>query len=76
MRFGILEYLQDLDFRIVTQFVIVKKMYFTFGWPRILRVPEADPPSPVSQVLANRDKIIFAILTHSSLSIWTSRVSP
>lgn len=50
-------------------------MYFSFGWPRILRVPEADPPSPVSQVVANRDKIIFAVLTHSSLSIWTSRVS-
>jgi hypothetical protein len=48
-------------------------MYFTFGWPKILRVPESDPPSPVVQVAANRDKIIFALLTHSSLSIWTSK---
>ncbi|CAG7829924.1 unnamed protein product [Allacma fusca] len=48
-------------------------MYFTYGWPKILRVPEADPPSPVSKVLANRDRIIFAIITHSTLSIWTSK---
>ena len=50
-------------------------MYFAYGWPKILRVPEADPPSPVSQVLANRDRIIFAVITHSTLSIWTSKVS-
>lgn len=50
-------------------------MYFTFGWPKILRVPESDPASHVAQIVANRDKIFFAVLTHSSLSVWTSKVS-
>ncbi|ODN03670.1 Guanine nucleotide exchange factor subunit Rich [Orchesella cincta] len=48
-------------------------MYFTFGWPKILRVPEADPVSPVAKIVANRDKIFFAVLTHTSLSVWTSK---
>jgi len=52
----------------------ISEMYFSYGWPKILRVPEADPPSQVTYVAANRDKIIFAILTGSTLSIWTSKV--
>jgi len=48
-------------------------MYFTFGWPKILRVPEADPVSPVSRIVANRDKIFFAVVTSASVSVWTSK---
>ncbi|XP_047001163.1 guanine nucleotide exchange factor subunit Rich [Schistocerca americana] len=44
-------------------------MYFPIGWPRILNVPRCGP-CRIRQVVCNRDKILFAILTDDSLSVW------
>ncbi|XP_067001739.2 guanine nucleotide exchange factor subunit Rich [Anabrus simplex] len=44
-------------------------MYFPIGWPRELNIPQAYS-CDIRQVVCNRDKILFAILTDDSLSIW------
>lgn len=44
-------------------------MYFPIGWPRVLSFPQQGQCS-IRQVICNRDKILFAILTDDSLSIW------
>lgn len=49
-------------------------MYFPVGWPKVLSVPELGD-SIIKQVICNRDKILFAILTDDSLSIWFCKVN-
>jgi hypothetical protein len=49
-------------------------MYFPVGWPRVLNVPQLGQCS-VRQVVCNRDKILFAILTDDCLSVWFCKVS-
>ncbi|KAG8239913.1 hypothetical protein J437_LFUL014959, partial [Ladona fulva] len=44
-------------------------MYFPIGWPKVLRVPQLGLCS-IRQVVCNRDKLLLAILTDDSLSIW------
>ncbi|XP_026289117.1 guanine nucleotide exchange factor subunit Rich isoform X1 [Frankliniella occidentalis] len=44
-------------------------MYFPIGWPRVLSFPQHGQCS-IRQVICNRDKILFAILTDDTLSIW------
>lgn len=48
-------------------------MYFPIGWPRVLKNPEAGQ-SVLKQIVHNRDKILFAILTSDSLSVWFCKV--
>ena len=52
-------------------------MYYPVGWPRLLRLPprpeDAEDPEIV-QVVANRDKILTAILTENALQIWYIKV--
>ncbi|XP_014479745.1 PREDICTED: guanine nucleotide exchange factor subunit Rich [Dinoponera quadriceps] len=42
-------------------------MFFPVGWPRVLNASE---PNKINAVVCNRDKILFAILTTDSLTIW------
>ncbi|KAJ9595098.1 hypothetical protein L9F63_013624, partial [Diploptera punctata] len=44
-------------------------MYFPVGWPKVLQIPQLGHSS-IRQVVCNRDKILFAILTDDCLSIW------
>ncbi|XP_069682235.1 guanine nucleotide exchange factor subunit Rich isoform X2 [Periplaneta americana] len=44
-------------------------MYFPVGWPKVLNIPQLGHGS-IRQVVCNRDKILFAILTDDCLSIW------
>ncbi|XP_071454876.1 guanine nucleotide exchange factor subunit Rich [Hetaerina americana] len=44
-------------------------MYFPIGWPKVLSVPQLGLCS-IRQVVCNRDKLLLAILTDDSLSIW------
>lgn len=48
-------------------------MYFPIGWPRLLKAPEIGQ-SDLKQVVCNRDKLLFAILTSDSLSVWFCKV--
>ncbi|XP_059485791.1 guanine nucleotide exchange factor subunit Rich [Neocloeon triangulifer] len=43
-------------------------MYYPVGWPRVLKLPRA--LAAVRQVVNNRDKLLYAVLTDDSLSIW------
>jgi hypothetical protein len=49
-------------------------MYFPVGWPRVLNIPQLGQCS-IRQVVCNRDKILFAILTDDCLSVWFCKVS-
>lgn len=49
-------------------------MYFAIGWPKILNIPELGDNSIIKQVICNRDKTLFAILTNDTLSIWYCKV--
>lgn len=49
-------------------------MYFAIGWPKILNIPELGD-SVIKQVICNRDKTLFAILTDDALSIWYCKVN-
>ncbi|XP_017891417.1 guanine nucleotide exchange factor subunit Rich isoform X3 [Ceratina calcarata] len=42
-------------------------MFFPIGWPRVLNTAE---PENVTAVVCNRDKILFAVLTTDTLTIW------
>ncbi|XP_046389380.1 guanine nucleotide exchange factor subunit Rich [Ischnura elegans] len=44
-------------------------MYFPIGWPKVINVPQLGLSS-IRQVVCNRDKLLLAILTDDSLSIW------
>ncbi|XP_063238684.1 guanine nucleotide exchange factor subunit Rich [Bacillus rossius redtenbacheri] len=44
-------------------------MYFPIGWPKVLSIPQSHKCS-FRQVICNRDKILFAILTDNCLSVW------
>ncbi|PNF21795.1 Guanine nucleotide exchange factor subunit Rich [Cryptotermes secundus] len=44
-------------------------MYFPVGWPKVLNIPQLGHCS-IRQVICNRDKILFAILTDDCLSVW------
>ncbi|XP_018917373.1 guanine nucleotide exchange factor subunit Rich isoform X2 [Bemisia tabaci] len=45
-------------------------MYFPFGWPNVLDIPQLANNVSVRQIICNRDKVLFAILTDDSLIIW------
>lgn len=49
-------------------------MYFPIGWPKVIKIPDLGQ-SKLKQIVCNRDKILFAILTDDSLSIWFCKVS-
>lgn len=49
-------------------------MYFPIGWPKVLNTPELGQNS-IKQITSNRDRILFAILTDDSLSIWFCKVN-
>ncbi|XP_066582694.1 guanine nucleotide exchange factor subunit Rich-like isoform X2 [Prorops nasuta] len=42
-------------------------MFFPIGWPRVLNAME---PEKINAIVCNRDKMLFAILTTNSLTIW------
>ncbi|PSN48149.1 hypothetical protein C0J52_08719 [Blattella germanica] len=44
-------------------------MYFPVGWPKVLNIPDLYN-CKLRQVVCNRDKILFAILTDDCLYIW------
>ncbi|XP_017769219.1 PREDICTED: guanine nucleotide exchange factor subunit Rich [Nicrophorus vespilloides] len=44
-------------------------MYFPIGWPKVLQIPDLGG-THIKQVTSNRDRILFAILTDDTLSIW------
>lgn len=50
-------------------------MYFAIGWPKILNIPELGDNSIIKQVICNRDKTLFAILTDDTLSVWYCKVN-
>ena len=47
-------------------------MYFPIGWPRELRFQ--DDGSPLVAISANIDRLLFAVLSQSTLSIWYCQV--
>lgn len=48
---------------------INSKMYFPIGWPKVLKT--LDPNSKViKQIVANRDKVLFAALSEDCLMVW------
>jgi len=47
-------------------------MYYCIGWPRISRLPQKDPGTPV-KVSCNRDRILVAVLTTDSVIIWYNK---
>lgn len=49
-------------------------MYFPIGWPKVLKIPELGN-SNIKQVTCNLDKILFAVLTEDTLTIWFCKVS-
>lgn len=48
-------------------------MYFPIGWPKILRTPELTDEN-IIQVVCNRDKILFVVLTDDTISVWFTKV--
>lgn len=49
-------------------------MYFPIGWPKTLDAFGSNG-NPFVQVVCNRDKILFAVLTEDTLVIWFCKVS-
>ena len=49
-------------------------MYFPVGWPKHLDVPSVKSEA-VQEVLASRDRSLFAVVTSQSLHIWQCKVS-
>ncbi|XP_065331674.1 guanine nucleotide exchange factor subunit Rich isoform X2 [Cloeon dipterum] len=43
-------------------------MYYPVGWPRVLKLPRR--LLSIRQVVNNRDKLLYAVLSDDSLSIW------
>lgn len=48
-------------------------MYFPVGWPKKLRIPEV-VDNNIIQVVCNRDKILFVVLTDDTISVWFTKV--
>ena len=51
-------------------------MYFPVGWPKQLNA--AQPTGdlrPLVHISSNQDRLLFAVLTHSSISVWYCKVS-
>lgn len=46
-------------------------MFFPIGWPRVLNTID---PEKITAVVCNRDKILFAVLTTDTLTIWYCKV--
>lgn len=49
-------------------------MYFPIGWPKVVNIPHLGQ-AKLRQIVCNRDKILFAILSDDSLAIWFCKVS-
>jgi len=47
-------------------------MYFPVGWPKVLA--SAHAAGTLVQVICNRDKILFAVLSNNQLEIWFCKV--
>ncbi|XP_075216315.1 guanine nucleotide exchange factor subunit Rich [Lycorma delicatula] len=45
-------------------------MYFPVGWPKVLDIPNQNASCSIHQVVCNRDKLLFAILSDDTLSIY------
>lgn len=45
-------------------------MYFPIGWPKVLNLPELKDSPRIKQVKCNRDRILLAIITTDTISIW------
>lgn len=50
-----------------------KKMYFAVGWPKLLQVVHRD--SHLVHISANCDRMLFVVLTQSTIGIWFCKVS-
>lgn len=48
-------------------------MYFPVGWPKVLNISNTLNCS-IRQLVCNRDKILFAVLTDDSLLIYYCKV--
>ncbi|XP_033737683.1 RAB6A-GEF complex partner protein 1-like [Pecten maximus] len=44
-------------------------MYFPIGWPKYLKETQRDSP-PLQYVISNCDRMLFAVLSEDTLSIW------
>lgn len=49
-------------------------MYFPIGWPKVLNIQNRKNCS-IRQLICNRDKILFAVLTDDTLLIYYCKVS-
>lgn len=49
-------------------------MYFPIGWPKVVKIPDLGQ-AKLRQIVCNRDKILFAILSDDSLAIWFCKVN-
>ncbi|KAI5708804.1 hypothetical protein M8J76_003642 [Diaphorina citri] len=49
-------------------------MYFPIGWPKVLNIPKCkqrqNEPNIFESIVCNRDRVLFAILSNHTLSIW------
>lgn len=45
-------------------------MYFPIGWPKVLNLSELKDSLHIKQVKCNRDRILLAIITTDTISIW------
>lgn len=48
-------------------------MYFPVGWPKVVNIPDLGQ-AKLRQIVCNRDKILFAVLSDDSLAIWFCKV--
>ncbi|XP_037067862.1 LOW QUALITY PROTEIN: guanine nucleotide exchange factor subunit Rich-like [Pollicipes pollicipes] len=48
-------------------------MYFPIGWPKILNSRIDDGQEKLRKILCNRDRILFAVLSDSQITIWFSK---
>lgn len=48
-------------------------MYFAVGWPKLLQVAYKD--SSVVHISSSYDRLLFVVLTQSTVSIWFCKVS-
>ena len=51
------------------------KMYFPIGWPKVLDPRIDNGEEQYRRILCNRDRILFAILSDSQITIWFSKVN-
>lgn len=50
-------------------------MYFPIGWPKVLNDNIDNGNEECRKILCNRDRILFAVLSDSQITIWFSMVS-